>query len=584
MNQLSTFPSERRSCLPLNGKLRFLRMPVCAAATAAVVLAATTTSRAVVLSWNPTANATANTGGTGTWDLNTTADWYNGTADQTWTDSTGTADIATFGGTAGTVTLNSSLGALGLVFTTTGYTITGANTLSLGASGLDASALTSGTTALQNGTGAGVVAMVANQAWNVGTGATVVVGASSNPTTTTTAVVGGVTGAFTLTKNGAGALVLEGGGNDSFSGGLTINAGTVSSTVTGGFGTGQITLNGGTLGISNQGNVASFVGNAINVTSASTITSSNKSNGISGALTGSANLALALTNAGTFTPTGSMSAYTGVLNVTSTGSSTLRLAAGFVGPTNGTVTLNSGITMSNNTSTSGTITYLFGSLNAGTGTFITPGGATGAGAVIESIGAANLNNTIASTLSDGTTLHLGITKTGTGSLVLSGTNTNTGAMTVTGGSLLISADANLGAVATATAATLNGGALVGTATFTLDNAGANARGVTLTATTGGTLAATTGNTMTVDGVVTGTGPLAIGTGTVVSGTTALTGNGVVALTAANNYSGLTTINAGTLNINGVNALGGAFYAGLTINGGILQYATGRDRQRQPRHF
>jgi hypothetical protein len=61
----------------------------------------------------------------------------------TWIDSTGTVDTATFGGT---VTLGSNLGALGLIFTTPGYTMAGGAgpfTVSLGASGVDASLLAS---------------------------------------------------------------------------------------------------------------------------------------------------------------------------------------------------------------------------------------------------------------------------------------------------------------------------------------------------------------------------------------------------------------------------------------------------------
>ena len=63
-----------------------------------------------------------------------------------WTDNTGANDTATFGGTAGTVTLNTNLGALGMVFTTAGYTFSGTGILKLGtttasSTGIDTSAI-----------------------------------------------------------------------------------------------------------------------------------------------------------------------------------------------------------------------------------------------------------------------------------------------------------------------------------------------------------------------------------------------------------------------------------------------------------
>ncbi|MDB5327227.1 MAG: hypothetical protein JWM57_2796 [Phycisphaerales bacterium] len=57
------------------------------------------------------------------------------------------------------------------------------------------------------------------------------------------------------------------------------------------------------------------------------------------------------------------------------------------------------------------------------------------------------------------------------------------------------------------------------------------------------------------------------------------GNATLTLAGANSYTGGTTITAGTLNINGINALGGANYGlfvtnpALRFSGGTLQYAT-----------
>jgi len=90
----------------------------------------------------------------------------------------------------------------------------------------------------------------------------------------------------------------------------------------------------------------------------------------------------------------------------------------------------------------------------------------------------------------------------------------------------------------------------------------------------------------VDGLVgsaAGAGPLTIGivnnnTPALVPGTGSGTANaavyatGTVVLTNANYYTGGTVLQSGTLNINGIYALGGANYGGVIFNGGTLQYA------------
>lgn len=159
-----------------------------------------------------------------------------------------------------------------------------------------------------------------------------------------------------------------------------------------------------------------------------------------------------------------------------------------------------------------------------------------------------------------------------------------------GGYSLVIADSGFGVPANASTVYLNGGTVVGNANFTMDNSGVNLRPFVL-GSTGGGLAATAGNTMIVDGLVSGasgTGPLTIGipalsangnvvgllpgSGTGTANTTPVYATGTVVLTNANNYTGGTIIQSGTLNINGIYALGGANYGGLTLNGGTLQYA------------
>ena len=70
--------------------------------------------------WDPNGSG-GGTGGTGNWDTSSLF-WNNG--NDSW-PTTGTSNVASFGGTAGTVTLTSGLAANQLSFGTTGYTLTG---------------------------------------------------------------------------------------------------------------------------------------------------------------------------------------------------------------------------------------------------------------------------------------------------------------------------------------------------------------------------------------------------------------------------------------------------------------------------
>ena len=159
-----------------------------------------------------------------------------------------------------------------------------------------------------------------------------------------------------------------------------------------------------------------------------------------------------------------------------------------------------------------------------------------------------------------------------------------------GGVTLIAGNGSLGAVVTAATVNLTGGTLAANSTFSLDNgSAASARFVWLN-NLGGGLAATTGNSLTVDGVIgsaANAGSLTIGipasgannnTAGLLPGTGAGTANaavyanGTVVLSNANYFTGGTVLQSGTLNINGIYALGGANYGGLIFNGGTLQYA------------
>jgi autotransporter-associated beta strand protein len=183
-------------------------------------------------------------GGNGTWDLNTTSDWSNGTTSVQWSDNTLTGrDSAVFGSTAGNVTLNSALSAGALQFTVPGYTIAGTGNLTLGSGGIDASQLTSGNTTINT-----LISLVAPQSWNIGAGSTLTVG-------------GNISGNSALTKSGLGSLIL--GGSNSYSGGTIIAGGNVTVNSGASLSSGDLTL--GQTGANNTlitlNNAAQSIGN-----------------------------------------------------------------------------------------------------------------------------------------------------------------------------------------------------------------------------------------------------------------------------------------------------------------------------------
>ena len=194
---------------------------------------------------------------------------------------------------------------------------------------------------------------------------------------------------------------------------------------------------------------------------------------------------------------------------------------------------------------------------------------------------------------------LGNSKTGAAAYVQAGPGTvylantangYTNQSYLNGGVTLIAGNGSIGPANFGMTVNLNGGTLVANGTFALDNAGANLRPINLLG-NGGGLAATAGNILTVDGVIgsaANAGPLTIGipasgansnTPALLPGTGAGTANvavyatGTVILTNANYFTGGTVLQSGTLNINGLFALGGANYGGVTFDGGTLQYVT-----------
>jgi fibronectin-binding autotransporter adhesin len=155
---------------------------ICATLFFGLLCWATGSAVAATLSWDPGITGGSTVGGSGTWDTNTSTNWWSGAADGTWTDTTGTA-TAFFGGSAGTVTVSGKDTVNALNFNTPGYVLTGGSV---------------------------------NLA---GTAPAIAVNAGS------TTINSAVTGSAGLTKTGSGSLVL--GGALLYSGSTTVSAGTL---------------------------------------------------------------------------------------------------------------------------------------------------------------------------------------------------------------------------------------------------------------------------------------------------------------------------------------------------------------------
>ena len=149
-------------------------------------------TRAATFVWDADGATTTATGGTGSWDTSSSL-WRSGGVFGTlgaW-NNTPTDSTAILGGTAGTLTFGGSIAANQLLFSTTGYILSGAQTLTL-----------TGTTPSIS-TASGVFTTSGNNT------ATVLAGSAG------------------LTKLGSGTLNLNGSAVNTFTGGLGLKAGTL---------------------------------------------------------------------------------------------------------------------------------------------------------------------------------------------------------------------------------------------------------------------------------------------------------------------------------------------------------------------
>lgn len=434
--------------------------------------------------WNADGRA-SNTqagGGSGTWSNNSVV----------WTDAAGTVTsamqpqpgFAIFAGNAGQVTLSASAGAVqatGLQFASNGYSLNG-DTLTLVANNANPAPVE-----VRVGDGS-----VASKAYVASIGN----------------VIAGVDG---LNKTGEGTLVLS--GINTYAGGTTLSAGTVSisSDANLGAGAGNLNFNGGTLqstaDITSSRNVV-IAGNAtVDTQSASTIAMTGRLSG-PGSLTKLGNGTLALNQANSYQ--GGTNVQAGRLTVNATGAlgsgavtvsgseSMLGFATidatpvsaqaltihnenggstSFLGHANaGTAMLINGTQGATTfadqaTADAATIVNNAGGnvdIRALTSTGISVGSLSGAGTVLLgnkslTLGGLNQNDVIAGIIGGAGG---SLVKTGTGTLTLDGANTYTGSTQVQSGKLLVgsasgSSAALLGAVSIANGATLAGHGTVG---------------------------------------------------------------------------------------------------------------------------
>ncbi len=431
-------------------------------------------------------------GSTGAWTVATTPtnwrDSVGGTTQGVW--ATAGAE-ATFGGTAGTVTVDNTAGAVkitGAKFLVSGYTVAGADlttttpssALQVGDGTAASSAMTATISAAVIGTGGinktdlGTLVLSGANTYTAGTtitAGTLQVGAGG----TTGSIIGNVANSGTLAFNrsdaidfsgvisGTGAVTQLGSGTTSLSGANTYSGGTTIST--------------GTLQLGTGGTTGSITGN---VTNNATL-AFNRSDAIDfgGVISGTG----AVTQVGSGTTTlSAANTYTGGTTI-STG--TLQLGNGSTtGSIAGNVTNNATLAFNRSDALTfgGVISGTGAIAQTGSGTTSLTGANTYSGGTTISVGTLQLgtggttgsiagnvvnNATLAFNRSDA--LSLGgiisgtgaVTKSGAGTTTLTGANTYTGATTVGAGTLLINGNQS-GATGLTTVA--SGGTLGGTGT------------------------------------------------------------------------------------------------------------------------
>lgn len=504
-------------------------------------------------------------GGVGTWDTATAhfSPTSAGTVTTTWSNTTNAGDTAVFNGTAGVVSLSGPIVVNTIRTEVSGYSI-------------------------GNGNGITNAANTLTFQSNSGTINTT----HTSGTTTLTAYLNGQT----LIKAGAGRLELNNSGNATTNK-FVLNAGAITAPAPSRFGAPAslvqdfFTFNGGGLGANTTTNydlganrgVTILSGGAFFGASVNTVITT-----IGAPIVGTSGGNLTLTGGAPFT--GSAHTSGGILVLANTNNSwdgnlilsgpsgsAVRLGTSGVVPDTAVVTISSSgntfdLATNNVTETVKSISGTAGTIALGTGslTVANPSGETYSSVLTASAGGKFIKN-------------------GSGTLTLSGSSTSfNGEMILNAGKIGIGGSNSLGAGASGSIVTINGGTLANTGTGTrsipstvsVNLSGDFSVDDSLNATPGSisfggpSTIKNSNRTITVSGAANLTFSAAVGED-VAGRSLTKNGNGTLTLNnAANTYSGSTTINAGQVNIDGDGSLGNG-NGTLNLAGGTLNTTADR---------
>jgi autotransporter-associated beta strand protein len=334
-----------------------------------------------------------------------------------------------------------------------------------------------------------------------------------------------ISGSGSLTQAGPGMLILR--GANSYTGGTIVNAGILQAGAAGVLPSGgALTVNGGaTFDLNGDGQTVGALSGSGAITLGPGVLSAGDDTGstFSGVISGGGSLVkegsgtLVLSGSNTFT--GGTTIHTGILQIGL--DNALATTGAVVVDTSGTFDLNSHNQTVGVLAGDGKVTLGAGTLTVGDANSVSfLGVLSGTGSVV---------------------------KQGTGTLTLGGLNTFSGGLTIAGGTVAVSADANLGAAGGSV--TFIGGTLEATASFT-----SSGRPTTIAA-AGGTFNVDAGVTLGWTGNISGPGAVS------------KTGGGTLVLSGNNSFVGA-SVTGGTLQVAADTSLGDSA-GGLTLDGGTL---------------